>query len=309
MAETSPTAIRGVLVSTFYLFQVVGNWLGFWIWYGTYLHIDRNSDAQWIMPVAMQLLPAVPFALSIYTLSDTPHSLVHRGKRDEAHKVLAGNLGLDDDHSYVMTELQKITSEINVHSPPTTVFGRAFKVPANCRRLAIGIGLIIAQSMSGYYSVFSHARLFLLQVTGGGFDFTFYTGILNGLLSIIFSIMFTLFMIDRLGRRRLLLWTIPMQAICLFAVGTFSAVEQNISLSASRTVSYVEVVFAYLCTFIFQLGLGPVPMVYIAEIPGTQQRALTVSLAVAVQWLFLMGLSRALGPMMYYIGFPGNGEG
>lgn len=308
MAESSPRAIRGLLVSTFHLFQVVGSWLGFWISYGTHLYVASDSDAQWVMPIAMQLFPAVLFAFSIYALSDTARSLLHRGKRDDAHRVLAGTLGLDREHSYIMAELDSITSEIDIHSPPTSTFGRAFKVPFNRRRLVIAIGLIIAQSMSGYYSVFSHARLFLMRTTQGGFKLQLYTSILNGILMITFSIIFTFFVIDRLGRRRSLLWTIPIQAICLFAVGILSAIEESMTSPTYESISYAEVVFAYLCNCIFQLGLGPVPMVYLAEIPGTQLRALTVGVAVAVQWLFLMGLSRALGHMLYYISFLGNGE-
>jgi hypothetical protein len=171
----------------------------------------------------------------------------------------------------------------------------------------IAIGLMIAQSMSGYPSVFYPVITFFMRTAYSPFEKQMYTTVLNGALEIVFGIIFIFFMVDRVGRRGSLLWTIPLQTICLFVVGTLSAVADSVDWRVAKYISYVELAFAYLCDCIFQLGLGPVPVVYTAEISSTQLRPLTVGLAVAVQWLFLMGLSRALPYMLFYIGRSGNG--
>ena len=304
--EHSPRAIKGLLVSTFYLFEVVGSWLAFWISYGTRQHVSSTSDAQWIIPLAIQTHPVFIFAFSLYGLPDTPRSLVHRGKTDVAHMVLERTSGLDHEHSYVTNELARIQSQIHVNSRRMPSRKLAFKVLTSRRRLLIAIGLMIAQGMSGYYSVFYAAIIFFMRNGYSGFEIQMYTNVLNGALEIVSSIIFTLFMIDRLGRRRSLLWTIPVQAICLLAVGTLSAVADIVDWPAAKYVSYAVFGFAYLCDCFFRLGLGPVPVIYIAEISSTQLKAFTVGIAVAVQWLLLAGLSRALPYMLFYIGRSGN---
>ncbi|KAK5051511.1 hypothetical protein LTR84_003163 [Exophiala bonariae] len=308
-AETSPRTIRGILIGIFCLFQLVGDWLGFWIGYGTQLHVSRTSDAQWIMPLAIQILPVILFALSMYFLPDTPRSLAYRGNEDDARTVLGDIRGLEPGHSYTKSELQDIHLQLGVDTERTSSFALAFKNSSHRRRLIVGIGLMIAQSMSGFYSIFSPIQRFFFRNYRSTYETVMYTTVLTGALQIVFSLGFMLFMIDRLGRRRSLLWTIPLQTFCLFLVGILGAATRNVEWPAIEGVSYGALAFAYCCICIFQLGLGPVPIIYISEIPTTQLRALTVGIAVAVQWLFSMALSRALPYMLFYVGRDGNGFG
>lgn len=300
--------VRGILTGIFCLFQLVGDWLGFWIGYGTQLHVSRTSDAQWIMPLAIQILPVILFALSMYFLPDTPRSLAYRGKRDDAQRVLGHIRGLDIAHPYAMCELQDMDSQLELDSERPSSLALAFKVSSHRRRLLVAIGLMIAQSLSGYSSIFSPIQKFFFQHYHSTYELVMYTAVLTGALQIVFSLCFTLFMIDRLGRRRSLLWMIPLQAFCLLLVGILSAAAQNVEWPTIESVSYAVLAFAYSCICIFQLGLGPVPIIYISEIPITQLRALTVGIAVAMQWLFIMGLNRALPYMLFYVGRHGDGK-
>lgn len=59
IAETSPPSIRGRLVGVFEIFSQGGGMLGFWINYTTDRTIDERERAQWIVPLALQLLSAV----------------------------------------------------------------------------------------------------------------------------------------------------------------------------------------------------------------------------------------------------------
>lgn len=253
-------------------------------------------------------LPAIIFIVAIALFPDTARYLATRGNREKARDSLSHVRGLDREHIYIKSEMNGISSQIEAAPRGTSTINQLFKNPSNRRRLFLAAGLMVAQSMSVYYSISYDQSRHFLATARSGYETTMYTSVLNGALEIVSCIMFTLFVIDSCGRRKSLLCTIAVQMICLFAVGTLSAVWHNIVYPAAEKVFDVELVFIYLCNCVFQFGLGPVPIIYAVEIPTTQMRAMTMGLAVALQWLFTMGLDRALPYMLLYVGQTGSGE-
>lgn len=59
ISETSPPSIRGRLVGIFEILSQGGGMLGFWINYAVDRTISDNLKAQWITPLALQLLPGL----------------------------------------------------------------------------------------------------------------------------------------------------------------------------------------------------------------------------------------------------------
>ncbi|KAI8205403.1 hypothetical protein K4K53_004114 [Colletotrichum sp. SAR 10_77] len=98
IAETSPPSIRGRLVGVFEIFSQGGGMLGFWINYATDRTIDERERAQWIVPLALQLLPAVLLFFGIMFCPESPRWLARGDDFEAAEKVLVYIRGLPADH-------------------------------------------------------------------------------------------------------------------------------------------------------------------------------------------------------------------
>lgn len=57
IAETAPPSIRGRLIGIFEIMSQGGGMLGFWINYAVNQTISAETKVQWIVPLALQLLP------------------------------------------------------------------------------------------------------------------------------------------------------------------------------------------------------------------------------------------------------------
>lgn len=101
-----------------------------------------------------------------------------------------------------------------------------------------------------------------------------------GLTNVLFALP-TYFLIDKRGRKWLLMVTLPVLA-CLLGVvsGGFSIPNDKPELRKP-----IIAVFTYLFTAVYSFGVGPVPFTYSAEIFPLEQRIVGMSLAVSVNLL------------------------
>jgi hypothetical protein len=110
-----------------------------------------------------------------------------------------------------------------------------------------------------------------------------------GLCNVIFALP-AYNLIESLGRRRLLVTTLPVLAILMATIaGILSRQEQKPEdqptpfFSAERRKA--TIFFAYLFTAIYSFGLGPVPFTYSAEVFPLEERMVGMSVAVALNFL------------------------
>jgi Sugar (and other) transporter len=63
----------------------------------------------------------------------------------------------------------------------------------------------------------------------------------------------------------------------------------------------------YIFAVIYQFGWGPVPWIYIAEIPTVRLRSLNVAIGASAQWLFNFVVARSVPSMLATLGLDGYG--
>lgn len=107
ISEIAPPAIRGRLIGLYELGWQAGGLVGFWINYG----VSENMPAevgrrQWIIPFAIQLVPAGAFFLGIWYIRESPRWLLGKNRRDEAIANLSvspiHHLRLSADFSFLV---------------------------------------------------------------------------------------------------------------------------------------------------------------------------------------------------------------
>ncbi len=307
ISELALGHLRGRLVTVSLLFITGGQVVAYLIGWGF-----STTPAGWRWMVGLGILPAVvQFALLTF-MPETPRWLAKAGYEERAKRILE-KVYYDKKNptgDAVSYTLQAIKSEIlqeerarlanpKLSSILSPTFSSLLFHPPHARALAIACLLQGLQQLCGFNSLmyFSATIFSLLQ---------FSSPILTSLSIAVTNFVATIaafYLIDRVGRRRILLFTIPGMVIalllCAFAftfVNLAPPSDQQgtvASFSISSRLPAVAILVSLLFYVItFATGLGPVPWQQ-SELFPLSVRSLGSSLSTSTNWLcnFVVGLT------------------
>ncbi|KAJ4326388.1 hypothetical protein N0V94_000063 [Neodidymelliopsis sp. IMI 364377] len=312
ISENAPRAIRGGLTGLYQLFIATGTCLAFWVNYGSLLHIS-GSAAVYMVPLALQALPAVLLVVCMALNKESPRFLAKQDRWEEATSVLARVRNLPASHPYVAAELKDIADQLEhermliAGATVKDLLKEMFTIPGNRKRALLSIGLMICQQMTGTNAINYYApQIFKALGLEGNEVKLFATGI-YGIVKMIACLAFLIFAADSLGRRRSLLWTSIAQGLAMFYIGFYMRFDPPVAGKSVPGAGYFALVCVFLFAGFFQFGWGPVCWIYVSEIPAARLRSLNVAIAAATQWLFNFVVARATPNMMTTVGFNGYG--
>jgi SP family xylose:H+ symportor-like MFS transporter len=264
IAEISPSAIRGRLVSFNQLAIVVGILLVYFVnWF-----IQSLGNEQWLMSTAWRLMfaseaiPAVLFFVLLLFVPDTPRYFVQRGRSDRALQELR-RVTDEDDARKILAEIE---GTLTVRSEKILAFGTPV--------LLIGILLSVFQQFVGINAVLYYAPL-MFQNMGASTNSAFLQTVVVGAANLLFTLV-AILTVDRLGRKPLLVIGAVIMAIAMFVLG---------GLFGARAVGLgtLVAVVAYIAGF--ALSWGPVVWVLLSEMFPNSIKSKAMAVAVAAQWL------------------------
>ncbi|PGH27535.1 hypothetical protein AJ80_00776 [Polytolypa hystricis UAMH7299] len=311
ISENAPRAIRGLLTGLYQLFIVTGIMIAFWINYGCLLHV--KGAAIWMVPLALQALPAVLLFVGMLLCNESPRWLAKQDRWEEAKNVLSTIRALPATHPYVAEEFKDIVDQLQREREliGDATFWNLQKemwlIPGNRKRALISIGLMVCQQMTGVNAINYYApQIFQNLGIVGNSTNLFATGI-YGVVKMVTCSCFLLFAADSLGRRRSLLWTSIVQALAMLYIGLYVRISPPLEGEPVIPAGYVALVCIFIFSGAFQFGWGPVCWIYVSEIPSARLRSMNVSYAAATQWLFNFVVARAVPVMLVTVGDHGYG--
>jgi len=312
ISENSPRAIRGGLTGLYQLFIATGTCLAFWVNYGSLLHLSGSATV-YIVPLALQALPAVLLCGCMALNKESPRFLAKQDRWEEANSVLARMRNLPVTHEYVQSEIKDIADQLEhermlvAGATVKDLLREMFTIPGNRKRALISIGLMVCQQMTGTNAINYYApQIFKALGLQGNEVKLFATGI-YGVVKMIGCLCFLIFAADSLGRRRSLLWTSIAQGVSMYYIGLYMRIDPPIAGQPVPPAGYFALVCVFLFACFFQFGWGPVCWIYVSEIPAARLRSLNVAIAAATQWLFNFVVARATPNMMATVGKDGYG--
>jgi sugar porter (SP) family MFS transporter len=276
IAEISPAKWRGRLVGLFQFNVVFGILLAYFSNYLIALAHLGASEWRWDLGVAA--FPAALFFVMLFTIPRSPRWLVKKGRVDEARSVLQ----MTGDENYEH-DLQEIVDSINVEQKQAAekLFTRKYAFPIF---LAVSIGMF--NQLSGinailYYlnDIFAHAGF--SRISGN------LQAVAIGATNLAFT-MIAMSVIDKLGRKTLLLVGSVGTAICLAGVSAIFFTHSHESLLVWLLVGYIA---------FFAFSQGAVIWVYLSEVFPNSVRAKGQSLGSFSHW-FMNALISAIFPLM-----------
>lgn len=114
VAECAPPEVRGLLVGLQQFSIEAGILISFWIDYGTnYIGGTgaTQKDAAWLLPLCLQLAPALILLVGMVFMPFTPRWLVHHGHEEEAKRVLYQLRGHGTDDEAIELEHMQIRAQ------------------------------------------------------------------------------------------------------------------------------------------------------------------------------------------------------
>jgi len=270
ISETAPARIRGTLISAFQLAITIGILSSYLIGYA---FVQSES---WRMMFASGIVPALCLFVGVLFLPESPRWLAMRGQNDKARTSLERLRDGKAESGAITQELDEISSTLEQEDKKAD--WRELFTPLVRPALIVGMGLFFLQQLSGINAVIYYApRIFSLSGFGSATTQLLATiGI--GVANVAFTVL-AMYLIDRIGRRRLLV---------IGFIGTTISLGV-ISLAASTEIAWLDwLSVGGLIVFIasFAVSLGPLPYVMMSEVFPANIRSQGMAFASVSNWGF-----------------------
>jgi sugar porter (SP) family MFS transporter len=261
MSEIAPKKVRGALVSGYQFCVTIGILLASCVDYGTQNRMDTGS---YRIPIALQMLWAIILGIGLFFLPESPRYYVKKGKLERASHVLTRLRGEPEGSEHIQQELAEIVAnheyEISVISGDGyfgswyNCFKGGLRNPSsNLRRTILGTSLQMMQQWTGINFIFYFGTTFFQEL--GTIDNPFLINLVTTLVNVC-STPISFWIIERYGRRKILIWGALGMLICEFIVGIVGVTAGRESQNNSSAVS-VQIAFICIYIFFFATTWGP----------------------------------------------------
>src|SRR5256714_4595009 len=216
-------------------------------------------------------IPSPILFLAIFFTPETPSWLASHGRLDAARQALE-RLGRKPG------EIEQELNTIRQASEPKEKGGlQELLRPGLRMALVVGVGLALFQQFIGINTVIYYAPIIFQEAGVSSANTAILATSLIGVVNVIFTVVASL-IIDKFGRRPLLLWGAVVMTVSLVALGAIFAIGPN------KAGYFILLV---LCLYIaaFALSFGPILGLMSAEIFPTRVRAVGSSISTFANWV------------------------
>lgn len=280
IAEIAPTRMRGRLVTLYQLGIVLGILSAVFV----NMLIQRGGTEEWNQMLGWKWMfmagaaPAVLFALVISAALESPRWLMKVGRLDEGLEVLTRINGEVIARAESVCIRESLVAEEGKFSEVfTSGFGRA---------LFLGVVLAGLTQTSGITPVFSYLPN-IFEAAGTKTCDAFFQSVLVSLINLVFTLI-ALWLVDKAGRRTLLLTGIGAQVLAFTTVGLLYFV-------GGWPIGILAGVMVFVAGH--AVGNGVICWVILSEIFPTKVRGRAMSVATTSLWIFAF-LGNLVFPVM-----------
>jgi len=283
IAEVSPAAQRGKMVSLYQLSIVLGF---FAVFLATYfigggnsaelapeqlaaIH-QNNLDRGWRVMFWSELLPAGLFLVMLFFVPHSPRWLAMKNRDADASSVLS-KLYVNPDHA--ASKLAEIKASLNDSNAATGI-----KALAGGMLLALFIGVMLSifQQITGINAILYYGAEIFSNALGYGAQDALKQQLWLGAVNLLFTFV-AIFSVDKWGRKP------------LYLTGTFG-MFLGLSILGftiySQQLGVISLISILIFIGSFAMSMGPVVWVVLSEMFPNRVRSLAMAIAVGAQWLF-----------------------
>ncbi|MFC2176517.1 sugar porter family MFS transporter [Bacteroidota bacterium] len=278
IAEVAPAKMRGQFVSLNQLTIVLGilaaqltNWQ-----IADFVPADAtagdilnswNGQTGWRWMFWAEAIPALLFFLLMFVVPKSPRWLAKKGEEDEVKTILKRIGGVkfaNQEYSSIKETLKSDTEKIKLSE---------LLKPRLRKVMILGIVLCVFQQWCGINVIFNYAEE-VFKAAGFGVSDILFNIVITGIINVVFTFA-AIFMVDKLGRRSLLLIGSGGLAIVYILIGTVYFFQMS---------GWILFILVLLAIAIYAMSLAPVVWVVISEIFPNRIRGVAMSVATVALW-------------------------
>ncbi|MDX6626338.1 MAG: hypothetical protein QOE56_1327 [Solirubrobacterales bacterium] len=267
ISEVAPPESRGRLVSFFQLAVTIGILVAYLVG----LAFDASEGWRWML--GLGCVPALALAFGMIRMPQSPRWLVMTGDDFAARAALA-KIRVDDPDT-IDRELEEIKDSLDEKPGAWSELLQ----PVVKAALVVGVGLAILQQVTGINTVIYYAPT-IIEFTGVNSSAgSILAAVGVGIINVGFTIL-ALRLLDRAGRRTLLMIGVSGMIVSLFALGCAF-------IGGGSTISSVVAIvslMAYVASF--AISLGPIFWLLNAEIYPLSVRSKAAGIGTMANWAF-----------------------
>ncbi|XP_048516312.1 facilitated trehalose transporter Tret1-like [Athalia rosae] len=284
VGEIAETSVRGTLSSTFAVLIACGI---------LYAYAAGSMLSYRIFATSCGVLILVFFVLSPF-LTESPTWLVQRSRKIEANEALLKLRGPEYDTKAEIALLQShaVEQESKKGGIRDLVGTRAGR-----KAMTTCLGLMFFQQLSGIDAVLSYT-VSIFQMAGSTIE-PFVATVIIGLVEVVMSVTVVV-IIDRVGRRPLLIISGTIMAMCLAILGYYFKLK-NSGTDVSG-VGWIPLVSLTVYNVVFSIGYGSIPWTMISELFPPETKGVASSISLAVNWALVFAVTKLFPTMIQHLG-------
>ena len=283
ISEMAPPHVRGRLVSLNSLMIVIGQLVAF------LTNSALASSGNWRLMLGLGAVPGIVLLIGMLVLPDTPAYLVRRGQEGKALAVLRQMQG----NQATLDEVA--VGEASSSADQRAAERQALKMPWVRRTVIIAMLIGVTQQVTGANAIMYFAPTMMNKV-GLSTESSVYTSIIIGVASVI-SCAIGMSIIDRIGRRRMLIIGLVGCASSLLVLAPVYGLSSNSSTGAMMSLLLMTVFIVFQ-----QAAVSVATWLLISEIVPTEARGLGMGLAGLALWVANWFVAQAFLPMVDAVG-------
>ncbi|HVX67539.1 MAG TPA: sugar porter family MFS transporter [Bryobacteraceae bacterium] len=284
IAEVAPPRIRGRLVGLNQMAIVTGILLA----YSVNWMLSGVGPTGWRWMFLTAAVPSILFFFALLFVPESPRWLVEFGRGEEAVATLARVSGARQ----AQVQLAEIQNAIAQEGGSI----RELLRPGLRTALVIGIVLAILQQITGINTVLFYGSIIFKDHAASGQSSALFANVFVGTVNFLSTIV-SLWIIDRVGRKALLMFSAAGMALAEIALGCaflMSPPPANLILG-----------IILFCAASFAVGLGPGVWIVIAELFPTRIRGRAMSIATVSLWAACVALTATFLSLVRALGASG----
>nr|XP_026498754.1 facilitated trehalose transporter Tret1-like [Vanessa tameamea] len=284
VGEIASTNIRGILLTSTSIIGILGTLAAYTV----------GSLVSYTSTGYFALLINIVHIIGIFFIPESPVYYAIKAKQMEAKNTLR-YLGRLNDLENVF-ECVKGTSPDEGHSWKAWI--NIFTVKANRKSLFITLSLCTLQQTSGVAAVLFFATN-IFKIAGSSIRPDIAT-IIIGATRLLASLVAP-FVVERAGRRILLLVSTAFCAISLSILGTYFHLSR-IQSAVIADIGWLPLLALIMYFFSYEIGFGTIPSALVGEMFSGNARSTGSAVSMTTAWLIGFGIATGFGSMVKVLG-------
>ncbi|XP_047319498.1 sugar carrier protein C-like [Impatiens glandulifera] len=296
LSEMAPYRYRGALNIGFQLSITIGILVANIL---NYFFAKMKNGEGWRYSLGGAMVPAIIITIGSLLLTETPNSMIERGKHDEARDKLRRIRGVDDVDEELRDLVAASEQSRQVEHPWRNLLQRKYRP-----QLTMAILIPFFQQLTGINVIMFYAPV-LFKTIGFGSEASLMSAVITGVVNVGATLV-SIYGVDKWGRRSLFLEGGIQMLICQIVIAACIGAKFGVNGTPGELPKwYAIVVVLFICLYVsaFAWSWGPLGWLVPSEIFPLEIRSAAQSINVSVNMIFTFAVAQVFLNMLCHLKF------